>query len=301
VISVGNLHWGGGGKTPFTAALARHLRGRELTPCILSRGYRGKGRGVRLVSAGEGPLLGPTTAGDEPVQLAGELPGVPVVVATDRYEAGRHALERLEKPPDLFLLDDGFSHLGLARDLDLLLFPAADPFAGGLLPPGGRLREPLASTRWADAVVLTGDGQDRGAELARALTRHGFRGPGFSSRTEHLAPVPSEGTPLPPGTRVLAVCGVARPAGFLAAADASGLDVRDKLTFPDHHPYPASSLRRISEALRTTGAEWVLTTGKDRVKLLGRLDAPLAEIPVRARPEEAFWVWLDQRLSEIVG
>src|SRR5262245_39413720 len=145
VVSVGNLHWGGTGKTPLVAAIAAHLRDRGLAVCILSRGYASRGRGVRVVSTGSGPLLGPRTAGDEPVLLAGELPGVAVVVGPDRWQAGEHALRRLDPRPDLFLLDDGFSHLALARDLDLVAFPAADPFAGGRLFPSGRLREPLAA------------------------------------------------------------------------------------------------------------------------------------------------------------
>ncbi|HEX6865064.1 MAG TPA: tetraacyldisaccharide 4'-kinase, partial [Thermoanaerobaculia bacterium] len=103
VISVGNLHWGGSGKTPLTAALAAHLRDRGRAVCILSRGYKGQGEGVRVVSTGEGPLLGPLVAGDEPVLLAGALPGVSVVVGPERYRAGLQALERLPVPPDLFL------------------------------------------------------------------------------------------------------------------------------------------------------------------------------------------------------
>ncbi|MGH9382375.1 MAG: tetraacyldisaccharide 4'-kinase, partial [Thermoanaerobaculia bacterium] len=156
VISVGNLHWGGTGKTPMVEALARRMRDRGLKVAILSRGYRSRGSGVRLVSDGGGPLLGPLVAGDEPVLLAGDLPGVAVVVGRDRFHAGLQALERIVPPPEVFLLDDGFSHLMLARDLDLLLFPEGDPFGGGRLPPSGRLREPLAASARADAVVLSG-------------------------------------------------------------------------------------------------------------------------------------------------
>src|SRR6185436_4296801 len=155
VVSIGNLHWGGTGKTPLVAAAASHLRDRGLAVCILSRGYASRGRGVRVVSTGEGPLLGPLLAGDEPVLLAGELPGVAVVVGPERHEAGMAALRRLPRPPDLFLLDDGFSHLALRRDLDIVVFPAADPFGGGRLFPSGRLREPLAAIARAHAVVLT--------------------------------------------------------------------------------------------------------------------------------------------------
>ncbi len=307
VVSVGNLHWGGSGKTPLVAALAAHLRDSGRRVAILSRGYRAAGSGVRMVSGwDDGPLLGPSTAGDEPVLLAGELPGVAVVVNADRAAAGQAALERLDPPPDLFILDDSFSHLALARDLDLLAFPLADPFAGGRLPPSGRLREPLAATRRAHAVLLTGEGADAQAArtLARSLVQHGFQGRGFAAPTTVLAPRRTDGQPLAAGSRLLLVCAIARPDTFHAAAERiveeSGLTIADAITFPDHHAYPPPSLAKIAQRLRQSAAEVVLTTSKDRVKLLGRLHAPLAELPIEARPEPAFWRWLGERLDEIV-
>jgi len=296
VISVGNLHWGGAGKTPLVAALALHLRDRELRVAILSRGYRSKGSGVRLVSDGRGPLLGPTLAGDEPVLLAEQLPGVAVLVGADRYAAGVQALERIDPAPDLFLLDDGFSHLRLHRDLDLLAFPAIDPFAGGRLPPFGRLREPLSSSRWADAALLTDAGEADGADLKRALEPHGFSGAAFASRTRVDPPHAERREPLPAGTRVLLVTGIARPERVVRAVGGFPLELADHLAFPDHHAYPEGSLERILEAQRRSGASWVLTTAKDHVKLLGRLEAPLAVLPVRAEPDPAFWEWLETRL-----
>lgn len=323
VISIGNLHWGGSGKTPLTAALAAHLRDRGFRVCILSRGYGSQGsqegsqgsRGrVRVVSTGEGPLLGPLVAGDEPVLLAGELPGVAVVVAPERLQAGRHALRHLEPPPDLFLLDDAFSHLALMRDLDLLAFPAADPWAGGRLPPSGRLREPLAAAARASAVLLTGapeesiggsaggsarESDHAGEALAAALRPYGFRGPGFASRTRPGRPRHLDGSTLPPGSAVFLVSGVARPDSFTAAVRAQGFEIRGELRFGDHHRYPPASLARLAEAFRASGAAAVLTTAKDRVKLHGRLDLPIAELPIRAEPEPAFWRWLDTELERI--
>jgi tetraacyldisaccharide 4'-kinase len=301
VVSVGNLHWGGSGKTPLVAAVAAHLRDRGLSVCILSRGYASQGRGVRVVSAGEGPLLGPLVAGDEPVLLAGELPGVAVVVGPDRYQAGLQALQRLDPAPNLFLLDDGFSHLRLHRDLDLVAFPAADPFGGGRLFPSGRLREPLASASRAHAAILTGvSGTDsQGAELAEALRPHGFKGPGFASRTVPGETRGADGSPVPPGQRVFLVTAIARPESFAATVRSLGYEIMGELRFPDHHRYPPASLARIAEAWRTSGAEAVLTTAKDRVKLHGRLDLPLAELPIRAEPEPAFWEWLDREIERI--
>ena len=298
VISVGNLHWGGTGKTPLVAALAERLRDDGLRLAILSRGYRRRGSRVRVVSTGEGPLLGPLLAGDEPVLLAGMLPGVAVVVGNDRFEAGRHALERLQPPPRLFLLDDGFSHLRLARQLDLVALPAGDPFGGGRLPPGGRLREPLTALARADAVVLTG--AENGAEgLAECLRPVGFEGRAFASRTRPLPARLYSGEPLDPGARVVAVAAIARPARFLAAVREQGFEPVQTIELPDHHAYPRPTLDRLARAVREARADCVLTTGKDAVKLYGRLEPPLAELPIRAEPEAAFWAWLEGRLERL--
>ncbi len=303
VISVGNLHWGGSGKTPLVAALAAHLRDGGRRVAILSRGYGSEGKGTRVVSDGEGPLLGPRLAGDEPVLLAGQLPGVAVVVGPDRHRAGLQALERLDPQPEVFLLDDGFSHVRLARDLDLLAFPSADPFAGGRLAPGGRLREPLASARVADAVVLTGAPGDEnlGPVLAKALRRHGFGGPGFRSETVVGDPrLVREGAPLSP-CRVLAVSAIARPQVFLNTLRRLGFEIAEHLAFEDHHRYPESSLGKIIQAYEESHAQALLTTGKDMVKLRGRLDLPMAELPIVARPEPELFAWLDARLEEILA
>jgi tetraacyldisaccharide 4'-kinase len=305
VFSIGNLHLGGTGKTPLTAAVASHLLRRGLEVAILSRGYgRAKG-GVRVVSQGEGPLLGPSLAGDEPVLLAGLVPGAAVVVGADRHRAGQHALLRLDRSPDLFLLDDGFSHVGLYRDLDILAFPASDPFGGGRLLPSGRLREPLEAARWADAVVLSGVPETAtdltlGDQLAAGLRAYGFAGPGFLCHT-HIAPATRvDGTLIAPGSKVVLVSAIARPAGFEESALASGFHIATHLRFRDHHAYPDATLRIIRTAFRTAAADLVLVTGKDRVKLQGRLDLPLAELPVRAEPEPSFFNWLDSAVERLV-
>ncbi len=305
VISVGNLHFGGSGKTPLTAALAAHFRDQGRRVCILSRGYASQGRGVRIVSDGGGPLLAPHVAGDEPVLLAAELPGVAVVVGPDRLYAGLQALHRLKPAPDLFLLDDGFSHLALRRDLDLLAFPAADPFAGGKLLPGGRLREPLSASARADAALLTGAPSSAagkgglGEELADALRPYGFAGPGFASRTLPGAPRFADGRILPPGSLVFLISAIARPESFAETARTLGYEIRGELRFGDHFAYPDASLPKIEKAFATSGAQSLLATTKDGVKLRGRLAAPLAELPVRAEPEPAFWPWLDDALAQI--
>lgn len=249
-------------------------------------------------------MLGPRVAGDEPVALAAELPGVAIVVGSDRFRAGQHALERIPDGVDCFVLDDGFSHLRLERDLDILLFPARDPFGGGRLAPSGRLREPLGAALRASAVVLTGlDSSDAagapraGEALARALEGYGYQGPGFASHTLELEPLTERRQPLPADSSVFLVTGIANPARFRDSVDKLPVIVAGALEFDDHHDYGDADLEAIERAAAQAGAGWVLTTTKDYVKLLGRLEAPLAHLPIRAEPEPAFWTWLDEELE----
>ena len=304
VISIGNLHWGGGGKTPLTIAVARHLQGRGLQVTVLSRGYGRRSQGTQLVSRGDGPLLSAADGGDEPVLMAEALPGVSIVVDGDRHRGGHHALQALSPTPDLFLLDDGFSHLRLERDLDLLAFPASDPFGGGRLPPGGRLREPLASAARAHAALLTGgSAAGSGEQLAKTLRPYGFRGPGFLSRSQlELQATTWQGKPLPVSSRMLAVSAIARPQAFVDGAKGLGLDVVGRLDFADHHRYNSRSVDAIRKGLTESRAEVVLTTDKDRVKLApllsdGSFDLPCVSLSLEAKPEAPFFQWLDRWLD----
>jgi tetraacyldisaccharide 4'-kinase len=303
VWSVGNLHWGGTGKTPVVIALASWLRAQGARVAILSRGYGRSGVAPCLVSRGEGPLGTPAETGDEPWLLAEQLPGVAVAVASRRADAARLVLAEVTPAPDLFLLDDGFSHLALARNLDLLVLPETDPFGGGKLPPGGRLREPLAASRRAAAVLLAGAGATAEAASAAAtgLAAHGFHGTAFACPTA-VGPPRQVATrhPAPPAGPLLLVTGIARPERVLAAAEEQCLSLAGHLAFRDHCPYDAATLREIELTAARTAAAGVLTTAKDRVKLAGRVGLPLFELPLAAEPEPAFWQWLQPRLAASV-
>ena len=312
VWSIGNLHWGGTGKTPLVLAVAAWLRDRGARVAVLSRGYGRRGGAPLLVSRGDGPLAGPAATGDEPWLLADELRGVAVAVASRRADAGRLLLAALDPPPQLFLLDDGFSHLRLHRDLDLLALPAADPFGGGRLPPAGRLREPLTSARRAGALLLTGAdaSADAARRVAEALRPWGFAGRGFACPTLSGAPRPVSGPGRPPagasddgegGGRLLLVTGVASPGRVRASAEEQGVALAGHVAFRDHCPYGERELREIARAAAAARAGGILTTAKDRVKLAGRTALPLWELPVAARPEPAFWEWLAGELEGALG
>jgi tetraacyldisaccharide 4'-kinase len=300
VVSVGNITFGGTGKTPFVEFLARRFRFEGRHPAILSRGYRRRTRGVVVVSTGEGALVGPDEGGDEPVDLARTLPGVLVVVGERRVEAGRRAAEL---GAGLFLLDDGYQHLALRRDVNLLLLDAGDPFGGGRLPPLGRLREPLSALARADAVVFTRIG--RGGPPAEALRTLERFAPGaslFTARIRADGLSDAAGSPIdrPALSRrpFVAVCGVARPAAFAASLRELDLIPEETLAFSDHHRYGPGDLARIRRAVDRTGSAWIVTTGKDAVKLVGGGLPPLVVVRLEVEvAEREFFTFLARRLA----
>ncbi|HEX2254319.1 MAG TPA: tetraacyldisaccharide 4'-kinase, partial [Thermoanaerobaculia bacterium] len=185
-------------------------------------------------------------------------------------------------------------------NLPALLFKQATEPAPGVLRVAPGLPPALAA---AIDRCLVRDPAGRfpdGEALAAALAPHGFRGPGFASATSAAPPVLADGRALAPGTRVLLVAGIARPQRFAASARGTGLEIAGERFYPDHHPYPAESLEEIRRAAAAAGAEAVLATAKDGVKLRGRLALPLAELPVRAVPEPAFWRWLDGEVTALL-
>ena len=266
VISVGNIVLGGTGKTPTVAAFAKALLDRGRRPCLLSRGYGRKSGGRVVVSRGEGALVGPELGGDEPVLLARRLPRLAVVVDSSRSSAGEFAERELR--PDVFLLDDGFQHLRLARDRDVVLIAADDPFGGGALPPGGLLREPAEALADATDIVVLGD---RAVEIPPELAGLAPNARITTARRRLLGPFTPSGETRPAlafgSMRLLAVSGIARPERFRTALRRAGLPVFATLSFPDHHRYSPDDVADISRVLDEERCDGVLTTGKDGVKL----------------------------------
>jgi tetraacyldisaccharide 4'-kinase len=295
VISVGNLTVGGSGKTPIVAALAQLLIEQGERPAILSRGYgrRRAGDGVLVVSDGGQVLADTEQSGDEPQMLARALPGVAVVVGSDRYLAGTLAERRFGCT--VHLLDDGFQHVQLARSVDLLAMSRADLEERVL--PAGRLREPAAAAARADAVLVTGDDADAGVVSEALRPRAMFRVVVHHGDARLIHPF---GGPLPetPARRVVALAAIARPERFFAAVRAQGWEIAREITFRDHHWFTDRDLDAIAKAAGETGAPLVMTTEKDAMRLMTR-HVSWAYLPmhVTIEPADRFAAWLQERLA----
>jgi tetraacyldisaccharide 4'-kinase len=304
VISVGNLVVGGSGKTPVVAALARLLRDAGMRPAVLSRGYarRTRSDGVVVVSDGERVLVGVDSSGDEPQMLARALPRVPVLVSPDRHLAGTLAIRQFDA--GVLLLDDGFQHLQLERTVDLLLASPADVAEDTL--PLGRLREPLAAARSADAVLVHGD-----AGVAEQLARTLGVGAAFTVAPRYGALRPlAAGPPAGNDGRVVAVAGIARPERFFTALREHGHEVVRTVTFGDHHWFTRKDLDRIATVARAAGATSIVTTEKDAMRLeplvrtgrwpssgdAARLAWSVLPLDVEIEPRDRFIPWLQARL-----
>jgi tetraacyldisaccharide 4'-kinase len=295
VISVGNLSMGGSGKTPVVAMLARLLRQRGEQPVVLTRGYgrRDTREGLLVVSDGQRVLEPVERSGDEPQLLAGTLPGVPVLVGADRYLAGVFAGRHFAAT--VSILDDGFQHVQLERDVDLLLVSVDD--LNDRVVPAGCLREPLDAAQLADAVLVTGSEDEvlavaeamKHSTIFRVKTRYGV----INRRVQKDSPYPVE-TDLPYTERVVAFAGIARPERFFNALRSLGYEVARELTFPDHHWYTARDIAGIQAAARDANAPLVITTEKDAV----RCDLECAVLPmtVEVEPAAEFEQWLLGRL-----
>jgi tetraacyldisaccharide 4'-kinase len=285
VVCVGNLSMGGTGKTPLVILMARALLAAGHLPSILTRGYgRRGGRDLIVLPPGAGRAADPRETGDEPAVLARALPDVPIIISPDRFRAGRIAEERF--PVTVHLLDDGFQHLALHRDLDIVLLDVTRDLA---VFPAGRLREPLSALHRAHWVVLTrtelGDGaafEDR----VRAINPHARI---FRSATQFAGLIDLRTSLAEPGEKlrgkkVGAFCGIGNPAAFFADLRRWGFSVAMETAFRDHHAYGRDEFDRIFRASLRAGAEAVVTTQKDVMNLPEEWNAPLPFFACCAHP-----------------
>jgi tetraacyldisaccharide 4'-kinase len=297
VISVGNLSMGGRGKTPVVARVCELLREERLAVSVLSRGYKGRFRGDCLfVSDGERVTAPAALAGDEPVMLAHQLPGVVVAVGRERGLVGQ-AVE-LRFGERVHVLDDGFQHLSLHRDLDLVCVDARDLLDAPV--PGGRLREPLSALARADLVLLSGTDAGGGAGVAvleeyvgrEHILRWGRRVLGFVSR---------DGAAHPPPRKPFLLAAIAAPNRFLADAKAECGEVAGTSFFRDHHTFTTRELAAVALRAKRAGADALVTTSKDEVRLPERLDLGLPVLVLRIAAAIEDEPRLRDRLRAAVG
>jgi tetraacyldisaccharide 4'-kinase len=274
VVSVGNITAGGSGKSPMTAWIAERLARAGRRPAVISRGYGGSHRGpATVVSSGDGPVVDAGIGGDEPVMLASRLPGVPVIVARRRIDGAQVAVERFGAR--CLVLDDGFQHRALARDLDLVMVDAMEPFGSGRLLPAGALREPLSALRRATALIAhapDGVAEPAGATAIReAAARYCPGAPVLRSWLRATAVIdPTSGTGAPidamEGMKMVCMAAIAHPGRFFDTARRCGTNVVGEFPFADHHPFTGADLDRIARTAREAAAG-ILTTEKDLARL----------------------------------
>jgi tetraacyldisaccharide 4'-kinase len=276
VVSVGNLTCGGTGKTPVVEMVVRDLLARGWSPAILSRGYGPAASGSEA----------PRRFNDEYLVLAENLPGVPHYQGGSRLETGRVALER---GADILVLDDGFQHFQLARDLDMVLIDALDPFGGGNLLPAGLLREPVAALAAASLVGITRCELAPAAELEALAAYLALRFPGLpqvliESRPEAWADLDGKVEPAAAlrGRPVLGFCGIGNPEAFRRQLLALDVELRGWAAFRDHRRYSAADVSRLARLAAECGAQAVVMTQKDAVKLRSpELRREAGELPWR--------------------
>lgn len=278
-LSVGNLTLGGTGKTPLVIALAEEAVRRGLKTCILSRGYRSKGPESVIVSKGEGPMINWEEAGDEPYMMAKRLSNVWIVKDRNRYRGSLIAGE-----VDLFILDDGFQHWPVERDLDIVTMDATLPFGNGRLLPLGPLREPIKEVGRAEIVLFT-NSTGKNPAFEEQIRAHSPDIRFFYSQFTVRGLVGIDGilTDMKDhrGANVYAVAGVGSPARFLKSLKDEGLNITGQTLFRDHHRYTPSDLSRIFRRAEMSGSDIIITTEKDLPKIAGILSDEPA-IPVYA-------------------
>jgi tetraacyldisaccharide 4'-kinase len=275
VISVGNITVGGTGKTPMVAAIGQYLLRQGYRLAVLTRGYKRQSAGRRILNHPQQPQT--TNAsylefGDEPLLLARLLPQAPIVIHKNRYDSGKWAIE--ECGAEVLLLDDGYQHLLVHRDLNLLLLDATNPFGGGEVMPLGRLREPLEELKRADAVLITRANQsfdkDSVLQISQSYCQANTPVFLFSSaiiQFRNLVTGETIDSSTFAGKKAAIMCGIGNPRAFAEDLRQLGLLITSEKFFTDHHAYTQNDIDGVIEAAQKSGAEMIITTEKDAVRL----------------------------------
>lgn len=306
VVSIGNITMGGTGKTPLVDYVVKYYTERGLKPAILSRGYKRSTTGVQMVSDGRKILLESHESGDECAMLAQNNPGTIVVVAEKRKEGAdfiaRHFPEKL---PDVIVLDDGFQHRQLYRNLDIVVINSSIPFFNDRLIPAGRLREPLKNLDRADLLVLSKiTDPEQAAMLQKNLRPTGK--PLVQTALRSGKPLQFAGPDAPQPKKVIALAGIGQPRSFLESLRGSGIEVGSKAFFSDHADFPTNRMKSLVEEALDNNLS-IITTEKDYYRL--HSNRPLLEtlsqvpcfyLPIKVKViegKELLEEMLDQALS----
>lgn len=270
-ISVGNITVGGTGKTPLVAYIAEFLANSGEKVCILTRGYRRENSKARIVvSDGKKIIEDARLSGDEPLELANQLREKAIIIAdANRLKAGIWAREKFDV--SIFVLDDAFQHLRVKRDLDLVCIDAANPFGNKKVLPFGILREPLKNLKRADAIIITRANllnENQIAELKTELENL-TNSPIFISRNKisKLTELKTKNKEQRTKDNFLAFCALGNPNNFFAQLKDENFNISGEYIFPDHHFYKQKDIEKIENSAAQSGAEALITTAKDAVKL----------------------------------
>ena len=319
VISLGNVTVGGTGKTPTAQHLAREIRDMGYRVAILNRGYRAKWRGaVGIVSDGHALKMDAETAGDEAFMLAKHLPNVPVLIGPERAVTGRYAIEHFGA--QVAILDDGYQHWQLERDMDILLVDAVNVFGNGYLLPRGTLREPLSHIDRADVCLMTKvDQAAPGAieyiwETFRSYNQDGLilesihQPRQFVRLADWYEDIAAGGVPVTElkGKKVLAVSAIGNPASFEQTLADLGIEIVESMRYPDHHDYGEKDMAEVLYRAETLGVEAIIITERDVVKVPGDVVRAKWRIPMYVisvevtfqKGQEAFFSTLKDALAE---
>jgi tetraacyldisaccharide 4'-kinase len=281
IISVGNLTVGGTGKTPMVIYLCTLLAGKRLA--VVSRGYGSKGRGIGIVSDGKKILLGPGMCGDEPYLIAKSIRNAVIAVGKKKAEVIRFVEKYYN--PDIIILDDGFSHLKVKRDLDIVLIDGEKGFGNGHLLPAGPLREPIGAMRYADSIGVKGKSLTDEKKLKEyALQDKIFH---FTYRFNGIKTIDHDDTidvTNIKNKRILAIAGIAFPDSLFKLLDSIGIHPLQCIAKSDHSKYDKNKLNRLTEQY---APDVVIVTAKDAVKIKGI-----------ERDERILWLYADIAIKE---
>ncbi|MFO7889117.1 MAG: tetraacyldisaccharide 4'-kinase [bacterium] len=269
VISVGNITVGGTGKTPLVKTLASMLTKYNYRIAVISRGYGGREKGITCVSDGTNILSEIKTSGDEPLLLAENLPGIPVVAGKHRIKAAQYAINNFNS--EIIILDDGFQHRKIHRDIDIVTINAANPWGNRMLLPGGPLRERLKNLTRADVFVITNADKSEKIGKIKSLIKKYSPHPVFLTQHNPVSFFTAENKKIElpdfKNQSIIAFSGIANPVLFRTSLINIGCVIKKFIPFPDHHFYTDADLKQLQTIALHNKVRAIITTEKDMVRI----------------------------------